>query len=56
MGMIDVSSKYASVVTLKDKKGITNISPFRSIFNNLDRKPNKIWLDHGSEFYCLLNI
>ena len=39
------------VVPLKDKKGATIINAFQSILKDSDRKPNKIWVDNGSEFY-----
>ena len=48
---IDLFSKYAFVVPLKDKKGTTNGNAFQSILNNSKRKPNKIWVDQVSEFY-----
>ena len=48
---IDLFNKYAFVVTLKDKKGITVANAFQSILDNSKRKPNKIWTDQGSEFY-----
>ena len=48
---IDLFSKYAFVVTLKDKKGTTIANAFQSILNNSKRIPNKIWVDQGSEFY-----
>ena len=48
---IDLFSKYAFVVPLKDKKGTTFAKAFQSILNNSKRKPNKIWVDQGSEFY-----
>ena len=44
-------SKHAFVVPLKDKKGTTILNAFQSILNNSKRKPNKIWVDQGSEFY-----
>ena len=44
-------SKYAFVVPLKDKKGISIANAFQSILNKSKRKPNKIWVDKGSEFY-----
>ena len=44
-------SKYAFVVLLKDKKGTTIVNAFQSILNNSKRKPNKIWVDQGSQFY-----
>ena len=48
---IDFFSKYAFVVPLKDKKRTTIVNAFQSILNNSKRKPNKIWVDQGSEFY-----
>ena len=48
---IDLFSKYAFVVPLKDKKGISIVNAFKSILNKSKRKPNKIWVDKGSEFY-----
>ena len=44
-------SKYAFVVPLKDKKGTTIANAFQSILDSSKRKPNKIWVDQGSEFY-----
>ena len=49
--VIDLFSKYAFVVPLKDKKGISIVNAFQSILNESKRKPNKIWVDKGSEFY-----
>ena len=49
--VIDIFSKYAWVVPLKDKKGISIVNAFQKILNQLGCKPNKIWLDKGSEFY-----
>ena len=40
--VIDFFSKYAFVVSLKDKKGTTIVNAFQSILNNSKRKPNKI--------------
>ena len=48
---IDIFSKYAWVVPLKDKKGISIVKAFQSILKQSNRKPNKIWVDKGSEFY-----
>ena len=45
--VIDIYSKYVCVVPLKDKKGIT----ITDAFQKSNRKPNKIWVDKGSEFY-----
>ena len=44
-------SKYAFVVPLKDKKGISITNGFKKIIKQSGRKPNKIWVDQGSEFY-----
>ena len=49
--VIDVFSKYAWVVPLKDEKGISIVNAFQKILKESDRKPNKIWVDKGSEFY-----
>ena len=49
--VIDLFSKYAFVIPLKDKKGISIANAFQSILNKSKRKPNKIWVDKGSEFY-----
>ena len=49
--VIDIFSKYACVIPLKDKKGIRIVNRFQKITNDSERKPNKIWVDEGSEFY-----
>ena len=49
--IIDIFSKYAWVVLLKDKKGISIVNAFQKILKESDRKPIKIWVDKGSEFY-----
>ena len=36
---------------MKDKKGISIVNAFQKILKESDRKPNKIWVDKGSEFY-----
>ena len=48
---IDLYSKYAFAVPLKDKKGISVTNGFNKIIKQSGRKPNKIWVDQGSEFY-----
>ena len=48
---IDLFSKYAFVVPLKDRKGTTIVNAFQSILDNSKRKTNKIWVDQDSEFY-----
>ena len=49
--VIDIFSKYTWVVPLKDKKGITIVKEFQIILKQSNRKPNKIWVDKGSEIY-----
>ena len=48
---IDLFSKYAFVNPLKGKKGTTIVNAFQGIFDNSKRKPNKVWVDQGSEIY-----
>ena len=49
--VIDLYSKYAFVIPLKDKKGISIVNAFNEIIKQSNRKPNKIWVDQGGEFY-----
>ena len=50
--VIDIfSNKYAWVVPLRDKKGISIVNAFQNILKESNQKPNKIWLDKGSQFY-----
>ena len=49
--VLDIFSKYAWVVHLKDKKGVSIVNAFQKILKESYRKPNKIWVDKGSEFY-----
>ena len=44
-------SKYAWVVPLKDKKGVSTVNAFQKILKESNRKPNKIWVNKGSECY-----
>ena len=37
--------------SLKDEEGVSIVNAFQSILNRSKRKPNKIWVDKGSEFY-----
>ena len=49
--VIDLFSKYAWVVSLKDKKEVSIVNAFQKILDSSKRKTNKIWVDQGSEFY-----
>ena len=48
---IDLFSKYAFVIPLKDKKAISIVNAFDKIIKQSNRKPNKIWVDQEGEFY-----
>ena len=43
--VIDIFSKYAWVIPLKDKKSITVTKTFQGISNKSNRNQNKTWLD-----------
>ena len=49
--VIDGFSKYNWVVPLKNKKCCSIVYAFQKILNKSKTKPNKMWVDHGSEFY-----
>ena len=48
---IDLFSKYAWVIPIKDKKGTNIVNAFKKIISEGQRKPNTIWVDQGSVFY-----
>lgn len=47
LAVIDVFSKYGWLIPLKDKSGELVAKALKSI----DRKPQKMWVDKGKEFY-----
>ena len=47
---IGLFSKYAWVIPIKDTKGVSIVNAFQKIISK-ERKPNKRWVDQGSEFY-----
>ena len=49
--VIDIFSKYAWVIPLRDKKGLSIVNAFQIILQDSRRKPNKIWVDKRSKFY-----
>ena len=56
MCIIDIFSKHAWVVPLKDKKGVTIANAFQKTLDDSPemgsiRKANKIWVDKWSEYY-----
>ena len=53
---IDLLSKYAWVIPLKDKKGTSIVNVFKKFLSDSNRKPNKIWVNQDSQFYNPLKI
>ena len=51
LSVVNIFNKYAWVILLKDKKGISIVNAFQKILDDSKRQPNKIWVDKGSEFY-----
>ena len=49
--VINIYSKKGWVIPLKDKKGITITNTFQRILEESNHKPNKMWVDRGSEFH-----
>ena len=48
---IDSFSKYAWLNPIKDKKDVSIVDSFENVLKESNRKPHKIWVDKGSEFY-----
>ena len=48
---IDLFSKHAQVVPINYKKGVTFVNAFQKLLDSSERKPNKMWVDQGSEYY-----
>jgi len=51
LNVIDIFSKYAWSIPLKDKRGDTVTEAFIKIVNNSKRIPKYLWVDKGKEFY-----
>ena len=49
--VIDLFSRYAWVIGIQDKKGASIVNGFKIFLDSSKRKPSRIWVDHGSEFY-----
>ena len=49
--VIDLFSKYAWVIPIKNKKGTSIVNAFKKILKDSNRKRNKIWVDQGREFF-----
>ena len=49
--VIGIIIKYARIIPLKDKRGMSIINSFQKVIDKSRLKPNKIWVDKGSKFY-----
>ena len=49
--IIDIHTKYAWAIPLKDKSGRSTTTAFKSPIEKAKRKPDEIWSDRGEEFY-----
>ena len=49
--IIDIFSKYIWVILLKERESAAITNAFQNILHESNSKPNKIWLNKGSEFY-----
>ena len=47
--VIEIFSKYAWIIPLKDKKGLSIVNAFQIILKESNCKPIKIWVDKGSK-------
>ena len=54
LSVINLFSKYIWIVPLKDKRRMRTVNAFQNILGSLNRKPNKIWVDQGGEFYIYI--
>ena len=48
--VIDIFTKYAWAIPLKNKSGLSITNGFKTILSE-GRKPEKLWVDRGNEFY-----
>ena len=49
--VIDIFSKHACIIPLKNKKGSTITNGFQKTLKQSNRKPNKTWGDKGFELH-----
>ena len=49
--IIDVFTKFAWIIPLKDKQATTVLNAFKKVITTSKWKPKKIWTDKGTEFY-----
>ena len=53
--VIDIFSKYAWVVPLKDKKGVYIVNAFQKILKQSPRKSKKVWTTRAANFITILS-
>jgi hypothetical protein len=51
LNVIDVWSRYAWSIPMKNKNAKTVLDAFKQIIKESERKPKRIWVDEGTEFY-----
>ena len=51
---IDIFSKYAWAIPLKDRKGVTIVNDFQKVLEKSDRNPNEIWYIKAVNFMTVL--
>ena len=51
LNVVDVFSKYAWSIPMKDKTALTTLNAFKQIVESSKRTPKHIWVDQGKEFY-----
>ena len=49
--VIDLYTRYGWVKPLRNKKGETVVNALKEIFKESGRRPDKLWVDNGKEFY-----
>jgi hypothetical protein len=51
LNIVDVFSRFAWSIPLPNKSAAVVLNAFRSVIEQSHRKPKKIWVDEGKEFY-----
>src|SRR5206468_3158755 len=51
LNVIDVFSKYAWSIPMKNKTGLTTLEAFQTIAKESGRIPKHLWVNKGLEFY-----
>ena len=51
---IDIFSKYAWAIPLKDRKGVTIVNDFQKVLEKSDRNPNETWYIKAVNFMTVL--